>query len=157
MKKMMASLLSWNIFATKQLPGNPHVLAFYCVHGYHQLVLLSKSPAVAGWNCCCVLCLDLFLNKWPALGIYIGIIRKITIRFLSVSVIAILLLISFTFTFYMAFYEPDLPVSYNLSMVLFSMQEKIIIIIMCDLRRYLLEYDVIVPLILCCFYMERMS
>ena len=63
----------------------------------------------------------LFLNKWPALGIYIGIIRKITIRFLSVSVIAILLLISFTFTFYMAFYEPDLPVSYNLSTVLFSM------------------------------------
>ena len=53
----------------------------------------------------------LFLNKWPDLGIYIGIIWKITIRFLSVSLIAILLLLSFTFTFYMAFYEPDLPVS----------------------------------------------
>ena len=55
--------------------------------------------------------LILFLNKWPDLGIYIGIIWKITIRFLSVSVIATLLLLSFTFTFYMAFYEPDLPVS----------------------------------------------
>lgn len=53
----------------------------------------------------------LFLNKWPDLGIYIGIIWKITIRFLSVSLIAILLLLAFTFTFYMAFYEPDLPVS----------------------------------------------
>ena len=53
----------------------------------------------------------LFLNKWPDLGIYIGIVWKITIRFLSVSVIATLLLLSFTFAFFMAFYEPDLPVS----------------------------------------------
>ena len=52
----------------------------------------------------------LFLNKWPSLGVYIGMFLKIIWRFLLVSVIFILLLISFAFAFYMAFYEPNLPV-----------------------------------------------
>ena len=54
--------------------------------------------------------LILFLNKWPALGIYIGMLRKITLRFLKVSIIAFLLLFTFGLGFYMVFYEPDLPV-----------------------------------------------
>ena len=52
----------------------------------------------------------LFLNKWPALGIYIGMLWKIILRFLTVTIILALLLIAFTFAFYMAFYEPSLPV-----------------------------------------------
>lgn len=53
----------------------------------------------------------LFLNKWPALGIYIGMFWKIILRFLMVTIIFSLLLIAFSFAFYMAFYEPALPVS----------------------------------------------
>ena len=55
----------------------------------------------------------LFLNKWPNLGVYIGMLQKIIIKFLAVAIIAILLLLAFGFAFYMAFYEPDLPVSFN--------------------------------------------
>ena len=53
----------------------------------------------------------LFLNKWPILGVYIGMLQKIILRFLTVAIIAILLLLAFGLAFYMAFYEPDLPVS----------------------------------------------
>jgi transient receptor potential cation channel subfamily A protein 1 len=51
----------------------------------------------------------LFVNKWPALGIYLGMFSKILLRFLMITMIFVLLLISFTFSFYMAFYEPALP------------------------------------------------
>ena len=52
-----------------------------------------------------------FLNKWPFLGIYIGMLWQIVLRFLMVAFIIVLLLIAFMFAFYMAFYEPSLPVS----------------------------------------------
>ena len=52
-----------------------------------------------------------FLNKWPPLGIYIGALWKIMLTFLKVSIIALFLLLAFGFAFYMAFYEPPLPVS----------------------------------------------
>ena len=53
----------------------------------------------------------LFLNKWPSLGIYLEMLWKIILRFLKVSIIAVLLLFAFGLAFYMAFYEPDLQVS----------------------------------------------
>ena len=53
----------------------------------------------------------LFMNKWPNLGIYIGMLWKIIKNFLKVSIIVLFLIISFGLAFYMAFYEPDLPVS----------------------------------------------
>ena len=53
----------------------------------------------------------LFMNKWPNLGIYIGMLWRIIKNFLKVSIIVLFLIISFGLAFYMAFYEPDLPVS----------------------------------------------
>ena len=53
----------------------------------------------------------LFLNKLPAYGIYIAMLWKIVIKFMKVSIIALLLHVAFTFAFYMAFYEPQLTVS----------------------------------------------
>ncbi len=55
--------------------------------------------------------LILFLNKSPTFGVYIEMFRKIIVKFLAVSIIAVLLVIAFGLAFYMAFYEPDLPVS----------------------------------------------
>lgn len=52
----------------------------------------------------------LFLNKWPTLGIYVAMLWHITFRFLSVLIIAILLLVAFTLAFYMAFFEPQIHV-----------------------------------------------
>jgi transient receptor potential cation channel subfamily A protein 1 len=53
----------------------------------------------------------LFLYKLPKIGIYVGMMLKITRRFLDVVVIAGLLLLAFGFAFYMAFYEPSIPAS----------------------------------------------
>ena len=53
----------------------------------------------------------LFMNKWPGLGIYISMLLKIILNFVKVSIIALFLIISFGFGFYLAFYEPELPVS----------------------------------------------
>ena len=52
------------------------------------------------------------LNGLPSIGIYIGILWKIIHKFLLVSIIAGLLILAFGFAFYMAFYEPTLPVSF---------------------------------------------
>ena len=57
----------------------------------------------------------LFMNKWPDLGIYISMLWRIILNFLKVSIIALFLIIAFGFAFYMAFYEPDLPVSSQIS------------------------------------------
>ena len=57
----------------------------------------------------------LFMNKWPDLGIYISMLWRIIVNFLKVSIIALFLIIAFGFAFYMAFYEPDLPVSSKIS------------------------------------------
>ena len=56
--------------------------------------------------------LALYLDKLPLFGIYIQMLLKIIRNFLKVSVMAVLLLFAFGFAFYMAFYEPDLPVSF---------------------------------------------
>lgn len=55
--------------------------------------------------------LILFLNKWPTLGVYIAMLGKIIMRFVTVLIIGFLLIIAFGLAFYMTFYEPDLPVS----------------------------------------------
>ena len=52
-----------------------------------------------------------FVDKWPALGIYLGMFHKIMLRFLMITTIFVLLLVSFALPFYMAFYEPALLVS----------------------------------------------
>ena len=53
----------------------------------------------------------LFLSDLSSIGVNIRILLKIIYRFLTVSIIAILLILAFGFAFYMAFYEPKLPVS----------------------------------------------
>ena len=53
----------------------------------------------------------LFLNKLPAFGIYIAMLWKIMMKFIKVSIVALLLHVAFAFAFYMTFYEPQLPVS----------------------------------------------
>ena len=53
----------------------------------------------------------LFMYKWPDLGIYVSMLWRIMKNFVKVSIIALFLIFSFGFAFYMAFYEPDLPVS----------------------------------------------
>ena len=55
----------------------------------------------------------LFFYKLPKIGIYVGMMLQITRRFLNVVVIAILLFLAFGFAFYMAFYEPSIPVSFT--------------------------------------------
>ena len=57
----------------------------------------------------------LFLYKLPKIGIYVGMMWQIALRFLKVVFMAILLSLAFTFAFYMAFYEPNIPVSINKS------------------------------------------
>ena len=53
----------------------------------------------------------LFFNKWPLLGKYIAMFQAILLRFLKVLIIAVVLLVAFSLAFYMALYEPELPVS----------------------------------------------
>lgn len=55
-----------------------------------------------------------FINKSPTLGVYIEMLKKIVLRFLMVSIIGFLFIIAFGLAFYMTFYEPDLPVSFQL-------------------------------------------
>ena len=52
----------------------------------------------------------LFFYKLPKIGIYVGMMLQITRRFLDVVIIAVLLSLAFGFAFYMAFYEPSIPV-----------------------------------------------
>ena len=68
----------------------------------------------------------LFLNKWPSIGVYMEMLWKIILRFLKVSIIAVLLLFAFGLAFYMAFYEPDLPVSVW-TFIIVSLQQIVVI------------------------------
>lgn len=52
----------------------------------------------------------MFLYKLPKIGIYVGMMLQITQRFLNVVIIAVLLSLAFGFAFYMAFFEPSIPV-----------------------------------------------
>ena len=80
---------------------------------YHECL----CPTVAQWKAGTIALLLawiaflLFVNKWPSLGIYLGMFSKILQRFLMITMMFVLLLIAFTFPFYMAFHEPALPVS----------------------------------------------
>lgn len=53
-----------------------------------------------------------YIQQFPPLGFYIEMLWKIVARFLKVLFIALLLLIAFSFAFYMTFYEPDILVSF---------------------------------------------
>ena len=72
---------------------------------YHQWQAGAMALFLAWLN------LLLFMNKWPGLGIYISMLLRIILNFVKVSIIALFLVISFGFGFYLAFYEPELPVS----------------------------------------------
>ena len=79
----------------------------------HECLCPSRGQWQAGFIAVFLAWIDLvlYLDKLPLFGIYIQMLWKIVINFLKVSVMAVLLLFAFGFAFYMAFYEPDLPVS----------------------------------------------
>ena len=54
----------------------------------------------------------IYISDLPSIGLNLQILWTIIYRFLTVALIAILLLLAFGFAFYMAFYEPQLPVSF---------------------------------------------
>lgn len=57
------------------------------------------------------ICFIIYISDLPSIGFNLKILLTIIYRFLTVALIAVLLLLAFGFAFYMAFYEPKLPVS----------------------------------------------
>lgn len=53
----------------------------------------------------------LLLKKWSLVGKYITMFEAILVRFMKVSIIALVLVIAFSLAFFMALHEPYLPVS----------------------------------------------
>lgn len=53
----------------------------------------------------------IYISDLPSIGFNLKILLTIIYRFLTVALIAVLLLLAFGFAFYMTFYEPKLPVS----------------------------------------------
>ena len=51
-----------------------------------------------------------FLNKWPLIGIYIEMWRRIIVNFLKIAILAVFLIFAFGITFYLTFHEPHLKV-----------------------------------------------
>jgi len=80
----------------------------------HECLCPSRGQWQAGFIAVFLAWIDLvlYLDKLPLFGIYIQMLLKIIKNFVKVSVMAVLLLFAFGFAFYMAFYEPDLPVSF---------------------------------------------
>ena len=58
----------------------------------------------------------IYISDMPSIGLNLKILLTIIYRFLTVALIAVLLLLAFGFAFYMVFYDPKLPVSrvYNI-------------------------------------------
>ena len=110
-------IVNWNYFRrlSNYVEIPLYVLSFVFVGVLHRQCL---CPSRGQWQAGIVavflawINLLLFLNKWPILGVYIGMLEKIILRFLTVAIIAILLLLAFGLAFYMAFFEPGLPVSF---------------------------------------------
>ena len=108
--------INWNYFLQPsnyiEVPMYFLSMVFVSVN-YHECL----CPTTAQWQVGIItlflawIAFLLFVNKWPALGIYLGMFSRILLRFLMITMIFVLLLISFTFPFYMAFHEPALPVS----------------------------------------------
>lgn len=80
---------------------------------HHGCLCPSRRQWQAGFIALFLAWIDLvlYLDKLPLFGIYIQMLLKIIRNFLKVLVMAVLLLLAFDFAFYMAFYEPALPVS----------------------------------------------
>ena len=80
---------------------------------HHECLCPTRGQWQAGFIALFLAWIDLvlYLDKLPLFGIYIQMLLKIIRNFLKVLLMAILLLVAFDFAFYMAFYEPDLPVS----------------------------------------------
>lgn len=53
-----------------------------------------------------------YISDLPSIGFNLKILWTIIYRFLTVALLAVLLLLAFGFAFYMVFYEPKLSVSY---------------------------------------------
>ena len=51
-----------------------------------------------------------FLNKWPLIGIYIEMWRRIILNFLKIAILAVFLIFAFGITFYLTFHEPHVQV-----------------------------------------------
>ena len=68
------------------------------------------------------------LHQFPTIGVYAGMMLTIVVEFLKVFIMATLLVVSFGITFYMAFFEPDIPVR--------SIHHKyhLVVCVMCDLN-----------------------
>ena len=124
-KISLKELINWNYFF---LYSNYIEVPMYILSAVFLTVLHRDClcPSHGQWQAGTVslllawITLLLFLNKWPSLGIYIGMLWQIVLRFLMVAIIIVLLLIAFMFAFYMAFYEPSLPVSILLSCTLWG-------------------------------------
>ena len=93
-------------------------LSIHFVNINHECSCLSHLQWQAGIIAVFLAWLDLltYFELWPALGIYIGMLKTIAKRFLSAAILAIVLLLAFSFAFFMAFHNPEFEVSVVITM-----------------------------------------
>ena len=115
--KMIYTIIDWKYF---QAPSNYmeiplFILSIVFVSVFdHKCLCPSHGQWQAGFVAVFLAWIDLvlYLDTLPLFGIYIQMLWKIIQNFLKVLIMGLLLLFAFTLAFYMAFYEPELPVSY---------------------------------------------
>ena len=83
-----------------------------CFCPYNTQWQFGTLAVLLGW-----LNLIFFLRNLPKSGIYIGMLLHISRTFLKTGILAFLLILAFSFAFYMAFFDPTLLVSWQRSMV----------------------------------------
>ena len=77
-----------------------------CLCPYNFQWQFGILAVLLGW-----LNLIFFLRNLPKIGIYIGMLLHISRTFLKTGILAFLLILAFSFAFYMAFFDPTLFVS----------------------------------------------
>ena len=111
--RMFCTIIDWTYFRTYlEIPMYILSIAFVSVF-QHECLCPTRRQWQAGIIAVFFAWIDLifYLNEWPYVGIYIQMLMRILQNFVKVLIMAVLLLFAFDIAFYMAFYEPDLPVS----------------------------------------------
>ena len=90
-----------------------YILSIPFVNINHECSCLSHLQWQAGIIAVFLAWLDLltYIELWPSLGIYVGMLKTIAKRFLSAAILGIVLLLAFSFAFFMAFHDPKFQVS----------------------------------------------
>ena len=115
--RIIQTIIDWKYFqsASNYIEIPLFILSIVFVSVFHHECL---CPTHAQWQAGIIavflawIDLIFYLEKLPLIGIYVQMLLQIIKNFCKVSIMAIFLLLAFGLAFYMAFYEPDLPVSH---------------------------------------------